>query len=109
MLCCASKGRPGVSSAALHEVWTNLSSSQTFSISAPVAAFIHAATRPNQGTALAALTMDKLMQYERENFYHPLTGLHTFRLLILSPGHIYDPVSIRLLVATQSTAPAYSA
>ncbi|PMD26709.1 hypothetical protein NA56DRAFT_697947 [Hyaloscypha hepaticicola] len=54
--------------------------------------------------------MDDLMQYEPENnFYRSLPGLHAFRLLILEPGHVSQPVSIRLQVVERATAPAYDA
>lgn len=53
--------------------------------------------------------MDHLIKYEREDFYHPLAGLHTFRLLILEPGQIPSPISIRLQVVERATAPAYDA
>lgn len=50
------------------------------------------------------------MLYEQEqNFYHPLASSQTFRLLILEPGHVSDPVSIRLQSVERSTAPAYDA
>jgi hypothetical protein len=54
--------------------------------------------------------MEDLMQYEPEqNFYRPLPGSHAFRLLILDPGHISHPVSIRLQVVERASAPAYDA
>lgn len=50
------------------------------------------------------------MQYELEqNFYRPLAPQHTFRLLILDPGHVSHPVSIRLQVVERTKAPAYDA
>jgi hypothetical protein len=54
--------------------------------------------------------MDDLMQYEPEqNFYLPLAPPHTFRLLVLDPGHVSHPVSIRLQVVERATGPAYDA
>ena len=54
--------------------------------------------------------MDDLMQYEPENnFYRSLPGLHAFRLLILEPGQVSQPVSIRLQVVERATVPAYDA
>lgn len=54
--------------------------------------------------------MDELMQYEPEqNFYRPLAPPHTFRLLILDPGQVSDPVSIRLQVVERATVPTYDA
>ena len=50
------------------------------------------------------------MQYEPEqNFYRPLAPPHTFRLLVLDPGHVSHPVSIRLQVVERATRPAYDA
>ncbi|KAN0112256.1 Heterokaryon incompatibility protein (HET) domain containing protein [Hyaloscypha variabilis] len=55
--------------------------------------------------------MEDLMQYEPEhNFYRPLLGYHSFRLLILDPASsVSHPVSIRLQVAERATAPVYDA
>jgi hypothetical protein len=54
--------------------------------------------------------MDDLMQYEpANNFYRSLPGSHAFRLLILDPGHVSQPVSIRLQVVERATAPPYDA
>lgn len=58
---------------------------------------------------IALPAMDHLMQYEQGHFYTPLPGLQSFRLLVLDPGPVSSPVSIRLCVIERARAPAYDA